>query len=307
VRRRMKNNISKLTFIFSFILVLTSCYGVTREVKSDILEINSASESTESLNEFEDEIENRRSYTDWFLHENVESLASVSSHVVRAEVLGDSWTEYRRLSVPVDITIEKAKREGIVFDDSIIEAMRNAPVRYNVVTIYTLEIKESFKGNLIAGDIIEVMQRGGVYGNIHYSPSDRVNMGEQDDMILFLYLWTDVDIPFIIRNPFQGAHRIISSIPNELVRGMNLEFENAHEHSGFTITVQDLMNIAEANFPMDNPEDDEATPKITREKLALAIQEAEARVQATYTPISWARLQNPLRDARNVYSNSETT
>ncbi|MCL2610877.1 MAG: FIVAR domain-containing protein [Defluviitaleaceae bacterium] len=46
---------------------------------------------------------------------------------------------------------------------------------------------------------------------------------------------------------------------------------------------------------------------VDRAALITAIEEAEVRVQTMYTPISWARLQSVLRDARNIRDNANAT
>jgi len=308
----MKNIITNLIYILGFLIVLTSCHNTDMYVVSEL------------SNEHEEGIVAMTSSSDWRLFNNVEELSEISSHVVRAVVL-DYRVESRDLSIPVEASIERARRRGIEFDDDIITALREAPQRNTIITIYRLEIIESFKGGLEAGEIIEMMQEGGVLDGsqsyewiVHNGIEMRVGVSKNydsiplqydEDLIFFLYLWEYMDFPYIIVNPFQGAYRFVDSIPNDLIRGMNIELKNAHPHSrsNFTITVQDLMNIAEANFPTNNSEDDEATPKTTREKLALAIQEAEERMQSMYTSISWARLLNALRDARNVYNNLNAT
>ena len=44
-----------------------------------------------------------------------------------------------------------------------------------------------------------------------------------------------------------------------------------------------------------------------RETLRSIIVQAEARIQANYTPVSWARMQSMLTFARNVYNNPTAT
>jgi len=307
----MKNKIIKVLYTIGFIFTLSSCLSIDTNAVS------------ESLNEYEEDVIVMSSSGDWRVLRDAEELTNSSSHVIRAEVI-DSRVESRNLSTPVDISIERARRNGREISEENITAMRNNPVRYTIVTINRLKVIESFKGHLETGEIIEMMQRGGIldgYDNyktiMHNGVEKRVSVAtshhsvplyEGDDLIFFLHLWEDRDSPYVIVQPFQGVHRFVEPIPSNFTRDMNIELENVHPRSNFTITVQDLINIAEANFPIDNSEDEPSDDEIiSREALILAIQEAEEKIQTMYTQISWARLQNLLRDARNVYNNLEAT
>ena len=268
----MKNTIFKIAVIFG-VALLMSCYG----------DIYSTAENISV------EMETKNIMFDFVSVNDLDDLLFWTTDVIRAKVLDERVDKINTL-IPSESTSPDALQYF-----------------YEVFTIYRLKVLEVFKGDTFIDEIIELAISGGQYGNINIITDPHTKLAIGEDLVVFMRVPAIEGNPFFRSTMTQSLYKFAEPISSDITRGMNVELENIHHHSIFTITVQDLMNIAETNFPTDNPEDDEATPKTTREKLSLAIQEAEERMQTMYTSISWARLLSALRDARNVYNNLNAT
>ena len=301
----VKNSILKLTIFLSCALLI-SCYIDYNPVEHDEnLKIEIKEESNSNI-DLEDE-GGPIILASYVEYDTIYSLSDRATDIIRGEVLN-----YRVENVDVSIPIHLLPDYFFGTDLGLIppefqHIIDEPEPFYEIFTIYSIKVLDVYKGGIDKYEVINFARRGGKHEGVRLITHNENPLTIGDDLILFMLAPIGEGRPFFRLNPSQSVYRFVEPDPSSLERGIEIEFENISERGSLTLTLTDLMNIAEANFPTDNPEDDEATPKITREKLALAIQEAEERIQTTYTQISWARLLNLLRDARNVYNNLEAT
>jgi len=171
------------------------------------------------------------SITTMYIHVNylrydcIEDMASSSTCVVRAKVL-DIRTEMINIA---------ARGEGI------------EPI-YFPYTVYTVEVIESFKGEAVTGDIIEVKQIGGIVGNIHATSHHKIHIYIGDDLVLFLFSNDTENMPSNLINAAQGVYRFTPSNENARGRNLNDELEIVGEQNDLTLTLDDLRRISEGEI-----------------------------------------------------------
>ena len=160
-------------------------------------------------------------------HNSIEEVASISSHVVRARVL-NSRTDYLN--------------------------RRTSSDRYSVYTISELKILQSFKGDLVYGNTMKLLQEGGQFRNIILDSNGKIPLHEGEDYIFFLNRGTNINsgfTPFFVTAPYYSVYRMVGYSPPYLVRNMPIRFENAHPTSNFFLGFSDLISIAEIYNPRE--------------------------------------------------------
>ena len=96
-------------------------------------------------------------------------------------------------------------------------------------TIYTVEIEQVYKGNVLAGESLEVKQVGGIADNIHYTEEDAADIEIGSTYIMFLVTYPDS--PASLINPIEGIYeykddRIISNDKNKIILALS-DLKNA--------------------------------------------------------------------------------
>jgi len=71
-------------------------------------------------------------------------------------------------------------------------------------TIYTVEIKKVYKGNVIEGNTIEIKQLGGTVDNVNYTEADATKIEIGSTYILFLETFSDS--PASLINQIEGIY-----------------------------------------------------------------------------------------------------
>ena len=178
--------------------------------------------------------------SDYQIFDNIDEISSLATDVLRVEVL-DARVDKIKTSLPFEAM--PPELQALVNRDNLEQL-------YRVVTIYDLRILDVFKGDLNKNEIINVAISGGQFEdmNIKHSSHNHLNLG--DDLLLLLQeSHVEGSSLFFPVSVSQAIYRFYQHSPNILTRGLEIEFENIHEHSGYglTFTLSDLAKIAEVN------------------------------------------------------------
>ncbi|MCL2400995.1 MAG: hypothetical protein FWC91_14795, partial [Defluviitaleaceae bacterium] len=160
---------------------------------------------------------------DYPVYSSLEDLTLCALDIVRVEVLDE--------------------RVGLVNILLPTPGIPETQTSYEVYTIHRLRVLEVFKGDTEPGDIIEIRQAGGQYGNVHVVHPYRIHFAEGDDVVLFLAnpgLRFDIHKPSLLVNPFQAAYFSNSSSEDTRMRNFDSELESvADTRFNLTLTLND--------------------------------------------------------------------
>jgi len=153
----------------------------------------------------------------WPHYGSVEMLTRVATDIVRVEALGQT-TERLNVMLPP------------------------SPPRYERHVVNRFRVLEVFQGDLQSGDIIEVVQ------GMDWPDGDRLRFRRRDDLVLFLTSFDDFTLQLL--NPYEAAYRFPSSSESTQTLGREVELESVHDRNdlALTITIGDLVQLAESNF-----------------------------------------------------------
>ncbi|MCL2284952.1 MAG: hypothetical protein FWC32_01145 [Firmicutes bacterium] len=193
-------------------------------------------------NEAEDEIVTEYFFGgDLWIFENIGQLNSQTTDVVRA-VISNSRVE------PINTLL------GTPCPDDDMERF------YITHTVYQLNVLEVFKGNSSVGDVLEIMQLGGLYNNRELIYPYQLSMNSGDEFILFLQCFEEYGfghLPMSIVGSHQGVFYSLSSRAtqtNDIFESIaeayfenhlnpNETLENVSPNISLTLTIGDLMQI----------------------------------------------------------------
>jgi len=125
-----------------------------------------------------------------------------------------------RADIIVQVVVLEERTELI----NVWEGTGDAPAErdpYDVFTIYTIQIIEVFKGNVVSGDIIEIMRIGGQFGDRILVNHSAVPLFVGEELVLFLVVQSNL-LP-VASVPTQSIYRLdengepISYPGNELI------------------------------------------------------------------------------------------
>jgi len=128
-----------------------------------------------------------------------------------------------------------------------------------VMTIYQVEVLEVFRElavfhdtQIAVGDIIEVARFGGAYGGYYYFVDGGFELQYGAEYVLFLERHWELPNFFYTLSNLQGAYRVPNVIASDedLVEYGNISLgleTAADEDFGLTLTIEDLIDIAEEN------------------------------------------------------------
>jgi len=163
----------------------------------------------------------------WAWYEDFEQLASAATDVVRVEALDEreEWLNPWLGSPPPEMD------------------------PYRLYTIHRLLVLEVLQGETRPGDIIEVAQMAAVQGD-WYIPGmeeSRIPFATGDDLILFLEFFDDA-WPAVLVAPHQSAFWFPSRSESTEDLPLDTVLESVLLGDGFTIAIEELVRLAEANF-----------------------------------------------------------
>jgi hypothetical protein len=119
---------------------------------------------------------------------------------------------------------------------------------YEIATVKDILIKEVFQGNREVGDVIEVAQFGGTLGSVTLISADFVNLAENEDLVFFLFQPTRLpNQPALLVQPAQAVYRFTPATDAARANNFNAELESVDPWNNLRLTLDDLMQIQEAN------------------------------------------------------------
>ncbi|MDR2545879.1 MAG: hypothetical protein LBC96_00010 [Lachnospiraceae bacterium] len=105
----------------------------------------------------------------WVYYENHDKLLQRASHVIRVIVLDDGRSEM--------VNTRTYKPDNPDWKP-----------RYDLYTLHNVEAIESFSGDLVKGDTIDIGQVGGETSELRVMNKDRIQFKVGDDIVLFIYM-----------------------------------------------------------------------------------------------------------------------
>ena len=208
--------------------------------------------------EYDDNLIVSSVYNDWSFARDFSEMEGRATDIVRVEFLDDEWVEL------VDLAFRPTREQiAVLWPDGDGPDPDNIQATDTIHTMNRARVIEVFKGNSQVGDIIDITQMGGRYGNRELICHDRILFESGDDLIVFLFYWGEFhrENAYAIPQPFQSAYQLPAS-----VRGMsafslsadgmtafnfNEELENFVDSihgNPVTLTIGDLIQTAQANF-----------------------------------------------------------
>ncbi|MCL2865537.1 MAG: hypothetical protein FWE25_08370 [Lachnospiraceae bacterium] len=212
---------------------------------------NSEDVSASSENDGNGEMEKMEIHIDYFMWNNVERMAELATDIIRGEVL-DQRVEWKNLIVPREAVVADMLGQGMTQEEIDFEIYGfDFEPYYNLMTVYTIYVLEVFQGNHVAGDVIEMMRRGGEYGNEYWFVSDAIELSAGIEFVLFLYTTGLTDNPYILLSHVQGAYSLAVGIGEDKkltdLDYWDMELKKTSDLDPIMISVKDLVEIAEEN------------------------------------------------------------
>ena len=177
------------------------------------------------------------------LHESAEDMAEAATHVIRGEII-EQRSEWVRLTVSQEVI------QRLLTGEELTEAeMENIALGRDLelVTVSYVQVLEVFQGNHVVGDVIEVMQLGGEYGDDRWIVEDTLALDAGFDLVLFLVSWEMIEQPYSLVNHMQGVYR--SPVERNRHTFDSDDWETVLENVGridpVTLTILDIVKITE--------------------------------------------------------------
>jgi len=209
----------------------------------------------ESLSDNPDEFVYTFISYDVHIRESTEELLDLATHLIRGRVLDQRSVWYNPTLTP-EATTQLLSELGLT-EDEIKTELENLTFEQEdeLITISRIEVLEVFQGDHQVGDIIEVMQGGGEYGNERWIVEDRLDMELGSELILFLVSWEFAGFPYSLTSHIQGAYLVPPAIEHEEylveIENLDIELNPLSDADPITITIEDLIEIAEENDLLD--------------------------------------------------------
>jgi len=197
---------------------------------------------------------------DVVIFEEIEELADNATHIIRGEVL-DKVVKWMDLNLSREEHEYRMVEQGLSEEEieaniySVREDGTADELEIELVTITRVLVLEVFQGNHEVGDIIEIMQSGGEYGNERWIVEGSVDLEIGSELVLFLVSWEFAGLPYSLTSIIQSVYYIPHEIEhdNNIIEFNNCEvvLESANEANPIEVSVGDLIEIAEENDLLD--------------------------------------------------------
>jgi len=240
-----KNALIKIVMLLIFVVILSAC---------------STNQSNLAYHNDDNSICNGIQETfisfDVVIYEDIEEMTDMATHIIRGEVL-DQRTEW------LDLNLSREEREQYLaelgLDDEEMEAkiydVRSDgtadELELELVTISRVRVLEVFQGDHNIGDVIEIMQIGGEYGYDRWTVEGAVEMETESELVLFLVSWEFAELPYALISHMQGVYYVPDELGDEEslaeLDEREIELESVSASDPVTITIEDLIEIAEDN------------------------------------------------------------
>ena len=168
----------------------------------------------------------------------VEISGSWRTEIVRAKIL-DERTEWHNPALAF-------QHEDVPYryDPTLVDLED-----YKPYTFYRIQVLEVFRGEVEAGNILEVRQKGGQIDNVRLESMSFVPLSVGDDLVLFLssLSWMP-NSPAGIMSSTQAAYRFPSSSGELMALSVYEELESLNPTNDLTLTIGDLQQIADGTL-----------------------------------------------------------
>ena len=226
--------LKKIT-VLCILAITISFYGIYDYYKEDY--VNFVLEPYFEVEEINyAEIERVYLFFDYPIFGSFDEIFNFTTDVVRAKVL-DVRTEQINTLVPRELRSTYPYTANLYDDREYF---------YEIFSIYSIRILETFKGNTAKNDVVELAITGGQFENLNIVSLSHTHLEVDDDLILFLRESILVENRFFQSSISQSAYRIVESANGDLMLGLGeLNFESLNENNPLTLTLEDLQRISE--------------------------------------------------------------
>ena len=246
----MRKKMFIISILSVVIVLLTACSAggvdpIEKQYEVEPIENQYEVEPTEA------EVEKIEIHRDYFILGDVEEMADLATDIISGKVI-DRRVEWVNLNPPRENVEEYMLNQGMSQEEIDFELYGiGFEPDFELMTVYRIQVLEVFQGNLVAGEIIEVMRRGGEYENQYWFVADATELVVDTELVLFLFSRRLTNNPFVLVSHIQGVYYVPSSLGEyEYLMeydNIELELEKASELDPVTVTIEDLINIAEEN------------------------------------------------------------
>ncbi len=164
---------------------------------------------------------------DYPKYDNLDALIDKADTVVDGKIINTTYTE---LNISQEITSnDEFLNTGGEFDNSKF-----------VYTVFDVEVKNVYKGNIAENDIIQIKQPGGIIGNTEYVFEDGIDTNLQEENSYIFFIETYANSPASLLNPIQGSYELeVNPRSRSQIDYYNIK-SNLNNNINFDI--QDLIN-----------------------------------------------------------------
>ena len=169
---------------------------------------------------------------DYPYYNSIEELSDNSTNVIRARVVSNYAQR-----------LDTALRPRNAREDT---GAPHAPFYQNHI-VTQIEVLEVFRGYLSVGDVVEMRQLGGTVGNRSYINPDLLNISVNDELVLFLFSFSDSVLPYILPNPVQSAYRFSDNAASARGRNNNVTLPSVNSDNSLSLSINDLEALTRIN------------------------------------------------------------
>ena len=193
---------------------------------------------------------------DVLIYEDIEDMSNKATHIIRGYIL-DRRFEWLDPSVPREITEQLLREQGLTEEEIDFELEGITFERdLELVTTYRIRVLEIFQGDHNINDVIEVSVLGGEYGSERWVVDDSLEIELNSELVLFLVSWGMINQPYSLISHVQGVYHIpeLEDFEENLIDiiDVEIELEGVSEMDPISITIEDLIEIAEINGLLDD-------------------------------------------------------
>lgn len=128
---------------------------------------------------------------DYPVYENLETLTDRADTIIKGKIIDYKYSQ-------INITQKNQS------DDEYLNPGGEVDNSLQPYTIFTVEIKKTYKGNINKKETIEIKEPGGIFGNIEYVNEDSAMLKKGKNYVFFLETYSDS--PASLLNPIQAKY-----------------------------------------------------------------------------------------------------
>ncbi|GLX66625.1 hypothetical protein [Paenibacillus glycanilyticus] len=125
-------------------------------------------------------------------YDNLDNLIDMADTIIKGKVIDYKYKEISIAQNPQ--TDDERLNPGGKIDDSLLP-----------YTIYTVEVKKTYKGNIEKTETIQIKEPGGIFGNTEYINENSANLNKGNNYVFFLETYPNS--PASLLNPIQASYQ----------------------------------------------------------------------------------------------------